>query len=228
MGAVVLGISAFATVRYFPRIGTRLIGGKAKYEAMKAAEAEAYKISPQGHLFKSLFSTAIEASFGFWAAYKGFNIMVDRQAKGDSTIQEDISNLPLVEGRSLICDNLCDEWTKLIHWSVSKDFWKAVEEDTGSGEGGEDNRIKTSSPLDEQRKIKNGDFWKAVRQFGNTCIKRRRYEELLRKKHGIKQANDAENVNVDSPAYPSIPSPGVPDNIMELTDEEVIAIVNDR
>ncbi len=225
MGAVVLGVSAFATVRYLPRIGTRLIGGKAKYEAMKATEAEAYRTSPQGHLVKSLFSTAIEASFGFWAAYKGFNIMVDRQAKNDSSIQEDISNLPLVEGRSLICDNLCDEWTKIIHWNVSKDFWRAVEEDTGTGGGG--SRMKSNSPLDEQRKIKNGDFWKAVRQFGNGCVKRRRYEELLRRENGIQDANAVENAKVDS-AFPSIPPPGVPENIMELTDEEVIALVNDR
>lgn len=230
IGAAVLGIAAFATVRYLPNFGIRVIGGKSRFEAMKAAEAKSYEASPSLAFARSVFALALEGSFGFWAAFKGFGMAVDKQvtidtvtaesSTGAGTIQEEIIKLPLVQGKSLVSETICDEWTKNVKHRVPKDFWKAVEMDSNTAKIM--NTKKENDALSQsQIRIRQGIFWDAVLRFESACAKRKYFEDLIRKNQKGCSINER-NTAV------TIPSPGVPENILLLSDEEVYALLEPR
>lgn len=227
ISAAILGIAAFATVRYLPKIGIRVIGGKSRFQEMKAAEAKSREASPALAFAKSVFAFTLEGSFGFWAAYKGFGIAVDKQVNidnfntessaGTGTIQEEIIKLPLVQGKSLVSESICDEWTKIVKYRVPKDFWKAVEMDHNTAR-----IVKTEKENDalshSQSRIRQGSFWDAVLKFESACTKRRYFEDFISKNQtgaSIQKRNKAV----------TIPSPGVPENILLLSDEEIDALL---
>mmetsp|Transcript_17033 Transcript_17033/g.25031 ORF Transcript_17033/g.25031 Transcript_17033/m.25031 type:complete len:312 (-) Transcript_17033:81-1016(-) len=225
IGAAVLGIAAFATVRYLPKIGIRVIGGKSRFEAMKAAEAKSHEASPALAFARSVFAFALEGSFGFWAAYKGFGIAVDKQVTIDNfnterstgTIQEEIIKLPLVQGKSLVSETICDEWTKIVKYRVPKDFWKAVEMDSNTAKI-MNTKEKNDALSQSQSRIRQGFFWDAVLRFESACAKRKYFEDLIRKNQTGASMNERNKAV-------AVPSPGIPENILFLSDEEVDALL---
>jgi hypothetical protein len=117
-------------------------------------------------------------------------------------IYEDVVNLPLCEGRSIVSDTICNEWQDIIRHKIAPEFWENLNE-RSQFEGG------------EQCKLKNPEFFKGVLEFNQACRKRKSFEDIIRKREGKKP---------DEPVI--IPSPGVPNNILELSDEEVDALLN--
>lgn len=112
-------------------------------------------------------------------------------------VYDEIVSLPLCEGRSIVSDTICDEWHRLIHHEVSPDFWKNMDEKN-----------------DGAKELRNQEFFQAVLDFDEACRKRRAFEDVIRLR---------ENKRYDEPV--SIPSSGVPHQILELAKEEVDAMV---
>jgi hypothetical protein len=191
VGALAVGVTAFLTVRYFPRFAVRMIGGDAKIRAMEEAEAKQTFLKAAGSLL-------FESTVGIWSAYRGYHLAASMRS---GNIYEDVVNLPLCEGRSIVADTICNEWQDIIRYKIAPEFWE--------------NLNSTQSEEGEQIKLKNPEFFKGVLEFNQACRKRKAFEDMIRKREGKKS---------DEPII--IPSPGVPNNILELTDEEVDALLN--
>jgi len=191
VSAMVVGVAAFLTVRYFPRFAVRMIGGNAKVRAMEEAEAKQ-------SLLKAAGSLLFESTVGIWSAYRGYQLAASMRS---GNIYEDVVNLPLCEGKSIVSDTICNEWQDIIRYKIAPEFW--------------DNLNATYNEGGEQYKLKNPEFFKGVLEFNQACRKRKAFEDMIRQREGMKS---------DEPII--IPSPGVPNNILELSDEEVDALLN--
>lgn len=190
IGSVAVVIAAFLTVRYLPRIAVRMIGGDAKVKKMQEAEAKQ-------SLLKTAGSFLFEGTVGFWSAYRGYQLAVTLRS---DDVYDDIVSLPMCEGKSIVSDTICDEWSKLIKYKVSPDFWKNMNGTEAEG----------------AKKLNSQEYFNGVLEFELACKKRKAFEEIIRLREGKQQPND------DAVA---IPSPGVPNNILELTDEEAKIMV---
>jgi len=190
IGSVAVGIAAFLTVRYLPRIAVRMIGGDAKVKKMQEAEAKQ-------SLLKTAGSFLFEGTVGFWSAYRGYQLAVTLRS---DDVYDDIVSLPMCEGKSIVSDTICDEWSKLIKYKVSPDFWKNMNGTEAEG----------------AKKLNSQEYFNGVLEFELACKKRKAFEEIIRLREGKQQPND-------DPV--AIPSPGVPNNILELTDEEAKIMV---
>lgn len=191
VSSVAVGITAFLTIRYLPHVAIRLIGGESRLNALREAEKKAKK-APNA-LFKSIGSFLFESTLGFWAAYRGYHLALDMKS---DDVYDDLVNLPLCTGKSQVSDVICNEWINIVNYQISDDFWANVNHNSSGGN------------------LKNEDFFRAVLGFKDACMKRRRYEEAIRKRDGL-----------DPMDCIFIPEPGIPTDILELSDEEVEAIV---
>ena len=98
-------------------------------------------------------------------------------------LMNDLSNIPLVEGRSLISDELCDDFID-VYKAIPKRIW--------------DKYDGKSEPLD------------AISQFVKNCLRRKIVEkELLEEK----KAFGSFGIDGDDDKHVDIPSPGVSNNI---------------
>lgn len=192
-GAIVVGVAAFLTVRYLPHLAVRWIGGEKKSRALREAERRSRE-GPNAML-KSVGGFLFEGTFGFWAAYRGYHLAVSMRSED---IYEDIVNIPLCEGRSIVSDSLCDEFADLIHYKIPPDFWKNLDRDRQ--DGGE-----------AYQKLSNEEFFRGILQFEGSCNKRKAMEKAIRRRHGL---SDSEPV--------SIPAPGVS---KELSEDEIKAML---
>lgn len=177
IGGLFLGVATFLSVRFFPTLVVRRLGGKSKYDAMKQKEA-AFKVDPKNQL-KRVGGFLFEGTFGFWAGYRGYHMALSLQSED---ALEELTQIPLCEGRSIVSDNVCHEWTRLINHEIPSNFWLNLDS-------------SDSAALMEHEKR-----WRAVLEFSQNCMKRKSYEEDLRKKLKIRE---------DEPI--SIPPPGVPE-----------------
>ena len=177
VGGLFIGAATFLSLRFFPLLLTRRIAGKAKYDEMKQ-KADMFRSDPRNQL-KRVGGYLFEGTFGFWAGYRGYYMALNMQS--EDTLEE-LTQLPLCEGRSIVSDELCDDWTKLVHSEIPSSFWLNL-----------DSRDSAAQMEYEKR-------WRAILQFSENCMKRKTFEENLRRKLKLK-----ENEPV------SIPNPGVPD-----------------
>lgn len=186
-----VGITAFLSIRYLPHLAIRLIGGESRLNALREAEMKAKK-APNA-IFKSVGSFLFESTLGFWAAYRGYHLALDMKS---DDVYDDLVHLPLCSGKSQVSDVICKDWINIVKYQISDDFWANLHHNSNGSN------------------LKNEEFFRAVLGFKDACMKRRRYEEVIRKRDGLEQ-----NESI------SIPESGIPSNILELSDKEVEAII---
>ena len=197
-GAVVVGLAAFLTVRYLPHLGVRLIGGESKLKALREAEAKA-RTGPNAKL-KSMAGFLFEGTLGFWASYRGYHLAVSMRS---DDVYDDIVNLPLVEGKSIVSDHICDEFSDVIRYKVHPAFWKNLDQTN-----------------DGAQKLSHEDFFRGVLEFEDSCKKRKAFEKVIRRRDGDGDGDGDSDASDSTSIY--IPSPGVP---KEITEDEIKAML---
>lgn len=154
---LVVGIAAFASFRYFPTYIVKAVGGEKKAKALREAE-EASRKAKYGTLRRTA-GFLFEASFGFWAGRRGYQMA---SARSEGTYAE-IARIPLCEGRSALAEGLCSQWVDLAHRRVPNAFWKNL--DDGN--------------------LTDNKTWRAIWKFSENCMKREAYEKGLRRELGL-------------------------------------------
>ncbi len=110
--------------------------------------------------------------FAFWASWRGYNVAASMQA---NDLADDVTNLPLCEGRSIVCEELCPNLIELVNDQIPTEFWRN---------------------MDEEGTLQNHDRWQHILKFSENCKKRRNYEDIIRKQQGLK---DDEAVVIPEP-----------------------------
>ena len=194
-----IGIAAFLSIRFLPRQLIKLIGGEQKVKALNEADALASPV-------QKAFQLVVEASFGMWTGWAGYN-KVSSMQEGS---YEKIAKIPLVEGRSAFADGMCGEWMDIAYNQIPPAFWKNLDThrtDAAAELGLADSIIP---------KLKDPKSFEAIRQFADNCAKRQAFEQQLRRERGLQ-----DNTPV------SIPSPGVPATI-SASEAELFVSDNDK
>ena len=151
---VTVGLAAFVTIRFLPRVYIRRFGGAEKLNKLKEAE----ELSRQNKTAwaQGAIGTLIECSLSFWIGVRAYQLA---SQASDSTF-EVIAQIPLAKGRSVVADKLCPEWVRITKLDIPPAFW--------------DN-------LDEANNLKDERTWNAIRSFSHNCIKRKLYERVVAK-----------------------------------------------
>lgn len=194
-----IGIAAFLSMRFLPRQLIRWMGGEQKVKALNEADALASPV-------QKAFQLVVEASFGMWTGWAGYN-KVSSMQEGS---YEKIAKIPLVEGRSAFSDGMCDEWMDIAYHQVTPAFWKNLDTDR-SDAAAELGLADSIIP-----KLKDPKSFEAIRQFADNCAKRRAFEKQIRIERRLE-----DNTPV------SIPSPGVPATI-STSEAELFVSDNDK
>ncbi len=160
LSGIVLSGIVFASVRFGPRYLAIKIGGKEKERAINEADELARKSGTRW--IQQVGSFLFETSFAAWAGYRGYN-MVSSQ---NTSSYDEIARIPLVAGRSLVSENICNEWVQLVHKEIPSDFWRNLDQ--------------------EDCKLKDIGRWKSVLSLADNCLKRKAFEDSYRKQHGLK------------------------------------------
>ena len=142
-----------------------------------------------------------EGMFGFWAGWRGYHMGLSMQTQD---MVEEITKIPLVEGRSIISDELCHDLNTLIHDEIPKVFWKNL--DVNKNNSYEDG-------------LKHEETWRNIIKFCDNCSKRKVYEDMIRNRNGRITKNNIEEEEEEDD-HVLIPSPGVPEDI--VTDKKLI------
>lgn len=174
IGGLVMGFAAFVSVRFTPRVLLRVIGGEKKIRALRETETKAQNLPFA--LLRKTGALLLEGTFSFWAGWRGYHITASLQS-GD--VYDDITKIPLCEGKSIISDQVCREWIDLVHTKVPQSFWVNLDNPNGG--------------------LSDEPTWRAIINFSENCAKRKQYEQMLRKSKGL---NDTDSVNVPSPGVP--------------------------
>ena len=161
LSSLALAGLVFGTVRYGPRFAVIKIGGEAKRLALQRADELAEKANTR--LIQKTTAFMFESLFATWAGWRGYSILSQQNANS----YEEIAKIPLVPGRSVLSDRLCDDFINLSHREIPPDFWSNLD-------------------LGEDSGLKDRKRWQAVRDFGNNCAIRRSYEASFRRDHGLK------------------------------------------
>lgn len=190
-GGVGVGLAAFLSLRYIPTMLTKMIGGDAKLQKLREKNLASSPLQKGGMLL-------FELSFGFWASWRGYHIVTDHMGKGGG--YDEISKIPLVQGRSAISDTICEDWVELTYDTIPPEFWHNL------------------THGEEECKLKDYGAWRAIRSFADNCVKRSRYEDALRRERGL-----------DDGAPVAIPAPGVPEMLSQipLSEADAKMLVND-
>ena len=113
-----------------------------------------------------------------------------------------IAEVPLTAGRSAIAEDLCDEWVDITLNKIHPAFWENLD-----GEG----------------KLPDERTWKAIRYFAANCVRRKLYEDELRRATGAATPpSSAEPVSLPQPVPVRIRAPGI------LSKIEAERFVTDR
>ena len=154
MGLAV-GLAAWITIRYTPRLYITRFGSAEKIQKLKEAEEVAKKNNTKWA--QAGFAALVEGSFSFWIGYRTYQLAAQTN---DSTI-EVISQIPLVRGRSVVADTMCADWVRITKQDIPEAFW--------------DNLDHEDSKLREER------TWHAIRTFSQNCVRRKLYERVVAK-----------------------------------------------
>ena len=154
MGLVV-GLAAWVTLRYTPRLYIARFGGAERIQKLKDADELAKKNNTKW--VQTMFGALVEGSFSFWIGFRAYQLA----AQTNESTYEVISQIPLVRGRSVVADNLCADWVRITKQEISPAFW--------------DNLDHEDSKLREER------TWHAIRAFSQNCVRRKLYERVVAK-----------------------------------------------
>ena len=107
-------------------------------------------------------------------------------SKQTQDMVDEVTKVPLCPGRSVLSDELCDDLNNLIHREIPKEFWSNLEE--------------------VEEGLKKEELWRNIFTFCDNCSKRKACENQIR----------TNNINTafQSSDIPSIPEPGVPEDIL--------------
>ena len=114
--------------------------------------------------------------FAFWASWRGYNVAASMKA---NELADDVKNLPLIEGKSIVCEQVCPDLSKFVNETIPSEFWRNMEK--------------------EEDALKNQECWEHILKFTQNCEKRRRFEETIRKQQGLE---DDEVVAIPAPGVP--------------------------
>lgn len=209
---VASGLATFA----FLRLGPRMISGMAlrrsgggtggggpvspfrnqqssgyKFDQPATAGAQQSNVKPPGPVFRLIrlgVDTFVSLSVGAYASL----LFVDKDKMMDQ-----FQNMPLVEGRSLLSEELCADFTREFQ-RFDRQTWDANHPSLSGGSG----RVLVNSNDGES------NFRDTIEGFVANCRRREIYEDELRSGQGM---GDTEPVVV--------PSGGVPRNISVTLDE---------
>ena len=116
-----------------------------------------------------------EGMVGFWAGWRGYHMAASMQAKD---VMEDVTNIPLSQGRSIVSDEICSEVNDLVINEIPKEFWRN---------------------LDQEGNLQNEIAWRNIIRFSENCIKRKAFEKKIRTETGVA---DEEPVVIPPPGIP--------------------------
>jgi len=102
---------------------------------------------------------------------------------------DELARIPLCPGKSFVSNTMCDDFINLTTDTIPSAFWHNV--------------------LDEKTHLKNKHALKAIYNFSQNCMKRKKFERFI--------SNNKSGDNDD--VY--IPSPGVPSHILDLSNDEI-------
>ena len=139
---------------------------------------------PEG-LGVKIFRTMIEVALSFNSAILATAYWTDTDA-----IVAKAADIPLVEGRSMVSNELCDDFIREYH-SIPSEFWKELHDK---------HPTSTSKTL-----------FLSIERFVRNCKKRRIYESQLTQSQGnlTDAFGDYKDIDIKF-SRPFIPSPGVP------------------
>jgi len=156
-----------------------------------------------GLFFRTIKFGVDVAVSAFFAAYMSA-VWTDKKK-----MLNDAAEIPLVEGRSLIADELCDDFIRQ-YGLTSQEVWR---QHTGR-DGGSTN---TGSTDDEP-----SDVLSAIETFVANCQRRNIHERTLRQEEGLRVGGTRDGEHI------AIPSPGVPRDIDVVLGELSTAASNDE
>mmetsp|Transcript_6407 Transcript_6407/g.9310 ORF Transcript_6407/g.9310 Transcript_6407/m.9310 type:complete len:260 (-) Transcript_6407:415-1194(-) len=172
VGGAFTGVAAFLTMRYLPHVALRISGNK---KALQKIEKVA-KQSSTMDMFRKGAALVFEGSFGIWAGWRGYNMTASLQS---ADLYDEVSKIPLCEGKSSISENLCPGWTELTYKKIPQSFWESIDD-----------------PEDD---FADKKFWAATRSFAENCLKRDLYAKEIRQNQNILSE---EPVAVPAPGVP--------------------------
>lgn len=156
MGMTV-GLAAFVTIRFLPKVYIRRFGGEEKLRKLKEADELARQ---KGTAWaQGAIALLIEGSLSFWVGYRAFQL-ASQTTEG---AYERIAQVPLCKGRSIIADNVCSEWVQITKKEIPQGYWDNVDE----------------------AKVQDTKSWNAFRSLSQNCVKRKLYERVVRKELGV-------------------------------------------
>lgn len=139
----------------------------------------------------------MEGTFSLWVANRVFHY----KSQNSNGAYNTIAKIPLVSGRSIISDSICNPWIDITANQIPRSFWKNLDPQSKEiGAGITDERA-----------------WRSILEFSQNCVKRQAFERQLKSDHGL-QSGD--------PSPISLPT-NVPDNVT-LSKAEAEQLVSDR
>jgi hypothetical protein len=152
-----MGLSAFVTIRYFPRLAIRRFGGTEKLQRLEQANQQ----SQQNRIAwaQGIVGFLLEASLAFWVGYRAHSMALQQTERS----YEILAQVPLVKGRSVVADHLCDEWIRTTLLHIPPAFWENMHDGN----------------------LKDDKTWRAIQKFSHNCIKRKLYERVVRKEQAL-------------------------------------------
>jgi hypothetical protein len=183
---IAVGLLSFVFFRSGPRIMRRVlssrssqstVGGGYQFDPMKSMQAQQQQYVPKPGIFLRTLKFGLDVFVSMSLAAYGCAYYTDR-----AKLMKDLSDIPLVEGRSLVSEELCDDFVD-VYKSIPKKVW-----DKYDGQ---------SEPLD------------AIGQFVKNCLRRKAMEKELLAERG-QSGSSSFDIDVDKSKHVEIPSPGVP------------------
>jgi len=204
------GLACFAFLRISPRLISnylrrRVAGGGDINNSSASKNPFQQSSSSSGYKFDS-FPASSQNEERPGLIFRGVRLMLDTFVSmsigayasiyftDTNKMMEKFEKIPLVEGRSLLSEQLCHDFTKEFK-SYGKQFWNgrhhAMTTDNSDNGGGE-----------------GGEFRELIQGFVANCRRREIYEKDIRQEQGL-GANDEVIVS----------SPGVPQDILVTLDD---------
>jgi hypothetical protein len=194
MGAgLVIALGSFLFLRRGPKIFANYLSKKRAREISSSQPMGGYKFDPPditirrkpGIIFRT-FKFGLDIFVATSMGMYGSVIWTDK-----NKLMNDLANIPLVEGKSIISEELCDDFID-VYRHIPKRTW-----DKYNGK---------SEPLD------------AISLFVQNCLKRHAVEkQILQERNSFKSFEANGSDSEDGDIHPSIPSPGVsPDVSVEI------------
>jgi hypothetical protein len=206
------GLACFAFLRISPRLISnylrrRVAGGGGINNSSASKNPFQQSSSSSGYKFDS-FPASSQNEERPGLIFRGVRLMLDTFVSmsigayasiyftDTNKMMEKFEKIPLVEGRSLLSEQLCHDFTKEFK-SYGKQFWNIGH-----------HAMTTDNSDDNRGGDEGGEFRELIQGFVANCRRREIYEKDIRQEQGL-GANDEVIV----------PSPGVPQDIPVTLDD---------